>query len=123
MSEAVKANGFPLVTALPGLFALLTDSSGNLSRANPQTVLVPYQSAIGMDAESLGQTTTGIMIYTTDSTTQNLPEDTPSKYGILIVVSFGSTNALLLFASFSSPSRIYSRQKFSGTWREWQRLV
>jgi hypothetical protein len=70
------------------------------------------------------QGSSGVSVVSTngDSVT-GLPSDAPSKYGLLFCCGFGTTNQLQVFFSFSHPCYIYSRQKLSGTWRDWCKLV
>lgn len=121
MSEAVKANGFPLMTALGDLNLMAVDATGSMKRI-ASGIVPPVLNAASLGLEDL-IATAGLRFYVTNDSTEGLPEDSNTLYGIIMSYTFSAgRNAMLLFFTFGHPVRIYSQQKFS-EWHGWQRLV
>ena len=122
MSEAVKANMFPVATSLDGLYAILSDASGSLSRMTGARIPCVEDTSVtdANECVTLG-------IWAVPSTAQNIP---PGTYrNVLISIPYkirqdaGTLTVSQILLSHAATPGIYWRKMLNDKWSAWMQIT
>lgn len=122
MSDGLPLNQVPSVKSLNGLSVMAADTSGYARRVGA-TCFPQFQDTYLPDADQ-ALPAAGVMYYRTNDTTLNLPEDSPTKWGIVMTAAIAAGPQIQKFMAYAIPYREFVRRHGNdGSWSDWARII